>query len=91
MESFPPKISNQIESIKSNNYDGPKRKSALPDDLCDGIELDTVSVDNLNLRFLELNQEIPGIITYRLVSLETPVSLDSVRPGRSRVPLAVGV
>ena len=38
--------------------------SSLPDDLGDCVELYTVSVDNLNLRFLELDQEIPGILTY---------------------------
>ena len=65
--------------------------SLLPDYLCDCIELYAVSVDNLNLRFLELDQEIAGIITYGPVSLETPISLDSVSPGSSCVPLAVRV
>ena len=76
--------------LKSNNIFS-KYYCSLPDDLGNCIELYTVSVDNLYLRFLELDQEIPGIITYRLVSLETPVSLDSVRAGSSSVPLAVRV
>ena len=51
------------------------RDISPPDDTGDSVELRTVRVYDLYLRFLELDGEVSGVITYRLVSPDTFISL----------------